>query len=292
LKLGLAVYEKHSFYNAPVMDNIFRDLENVSDDPMANLANAINVAVSGKFYISYLLETATTQLYFSQKYNEGKDGMFRDAIDWLDFVEHIKLGQIKRHNIQNGLLIDDGSEDGKKVNFHTESREIRKAIEEFEVPLLLEDFQSEDSFQEAEQERTLKLNGKVTELEQLKASKVVKAEAEKKFKARLNKIMFEICVELWQVWFGLQNMSEVERAKFITIKDSPILDKNTRNLKTIVDLTDDSQMVDFQELITTYKTVYNTRKTADLPKNAKEAKEKHEQLAYFKSEKGALIIIS
>jgi hypothetical protein len=189
-------------------------------------------------------------------------------------------------------LIDDGSEEGKKVNFHTESREIRKAIEELQVPLLLEDFQSGDLLLQAEEERILKLNEKVNELVQLKASKDVKAEAEKKFKARLNKIMFEICVELWQVWFGLQNMSDVERAKFVTIKDSPILDKNTRNLKTIVDLTDDSQMVDFQELITTYKSVYNTRKTADLPKNAKEAKEKHEQLAYFKSEKGALIISS
>jgi hypothetical protein len=35
-------------------------------------------------------------------------------------------------------------------------------------------------------------------------------------------------------------------------------------------------MEDFQELITTYKSVFNSRKLGDLPKNAEEAKEKHD----------------
>lgn len=256
----------NSFQRAPVMNNIYRHVSN-EKDPLKDLYSAISFAAEGKMYISYLLETATTALYFSNR-SEVNNCRFRDQVDWLDYVECVKIGQMNRYLKKNGCM----DQDGQKLLLLGEFRIVVNLIDTLKVPLIAANYGSDLLYREAEEHRLSSLEEATLRHKGLELSKSNKEAAWKKFKSRLNKIMFEICLELWQIWFNLSSMSEDERQKLVSIDDVHF---ENQNEASIVKYTVNEDMEDFQELITTYKSKFNTRKTADLPKNAMEAKKKH-----------------
>jgi hypothetical protein len=174
--------------------------------------------------------------------------------------------------LQKKGCIDD---DGNRVLLVSDIRAVNTEIDTLEVPLKGNTFNDPKLHIEAEANRKLALNEARVRLKALESQKENKDAAWKKFKQRLNITMFEICIELWRIWFGLSNLTEEQKKKLNPIDDAHF---ESQNEASIIKYTVNSDMEDFQQLITTYKSKFNTRKTADLPKNALEAKKKHEEL--------------
>lgn len=276
VKLGSMTYAPDTeFMVQPIMNDLFRDINGLSEDPMNNLCNAISIACEGKLYVSYLLETAVTALYFCKNPSICR---FRDHIDWLQYIDCIKLVQINKYYLRTNHVADKDDSTVKEPSFRSIQRVLNNKIDKVESSL------QENIDPELKTTLESELMVLRADLVSVKIRSEKKSKAWEKFKTRLNRIMWEIVCELWKIWYGLTRLTEAEREEFIDTNDSVLIEKveitgvTNESVLSVIKYTDNASMEDFHQLITTYKSVYNSRKVQDLPKNAAEAQVKHEEM--------------
>jgi hypothetical protein len=279
VRLGSLVYaNKPNSSSIRIMDTLFRDVkhQSASGDHMLDLFNAIQIAARGKMYISCLLETAVTALYFSDSRTQ-----LRDEVDWLQYMNYIKLAMIARYRLEQGLE----SSNGVKLTKHSLSRAINSEIAKINAPLLERNqYANEEAYSaavlidERREEMLVNMQLKRKELD-------VRIDKQNNdyvnFKDRLGVIMWEIVEELWKIWFSLSKLDKVGEEKFME-SSSEFVDLTSsveESAEYIVNLrryTNSSNMDDFQALRTTYKSYWSSRR--DLPVSAEDAKEKHNKM--------------
>jgi hypothetical protein len=285
VRLGEEVYsDKPNVKSIRIMDTLFHDLngKSPSGDLMLDLFNAINIAARGKMYISSLLETAVTALFFSESRK-----LLRDEVDWLEFISYIKLSQLARFRVEKGY----SDTEGKKITFHALSRDINFEIAKCKTPLLqLSQYATAEAYHAAvefDKNREASLSAALAKKEELTDLIAKKEKDYDLFKNRLDSIMWEICVELWKIWYSLSNLDEKDEKNFVS-SSSEFVDLTAEDpeyLQNIKRYTNPALMSDFQALRTTYKAYYTSRR--DLPKDAADAKVKHEQMKLKAENKAA-----